>query len=97
MFSNDAIFPVIRLRCESGFLMLKIPRSDFLEGLFARRRVPEHLRLLDAQQFGGENLFRLRDVGRISLAPAPSALRVNPRNPESFAVFTFVDAVSLLR
>ena len=47
--------------------MLEIARGNISKRLFARRRVPEHLRLLDAQQFGGENLFRPRDIGCVDL------------------------------
>src|SRR5262245_43301639 len=97
MVFDDAVCSLIRLRREPCLLVLEILFSHLSERLFTWRSRPKHLRLLDAQQLGGENLFRLRDVGRLSLAPAPSASRVNPRNPESLAVFALVYAISLLR
>src|SRR5262245_44073888 len=97
MLSDNALFPVVCLRREPGLLMLQISFGNFFESVLARRLMAEHSGLLDAQQFGGEDLLRLSDVVCVGLAPAPSVLSVDPRNPESLAVRARVHAITFFR
>src|SRR4030095_10273885 len=82
-YSDNALFPLVRLRRQARLLILQITLRDFLKCVFARRLMPQHLRLLDAQQFSRADLFRLRDVGGVSLAASSPALRIAPTDPPS--------------
>src|SRR5262245_59240814 len=95
MNAEDSLFPVVGLRGKPGFLMLQVSLADLLKRVFTRRGLAEQPRLFDAQEFSRANTLSLRNVLRVRLALASSALRVGPTYPPTVAaIFALIAAVS---
>jgi hypothetical protein len=76
--------------------MAKVTLGHGLKAVCAGRRESKFLRPLNSCRFCVSDVPCLRNVLRIRLAAAPSALGVSPGNPTPPAVTALIDPVSFL-